>query len=746
MEEIGVEAIVEGLSSFLGDIDKVNGALDKLRPSAGLLENAFNTVTGVLDDFANSIIHVAEVALGMLLRDAIDWAIGQLVDLGKAAVEAGSQFQILTLRLNGLNLQTLIDSGMEYDKAVENSIKLTQEQLTWLMKIAAVTPYDATDISNIYTLARSYGFADDEARNLVTSITDFAAGMGLDNTALERIIINFGQMVQRGKITTREMTDLARGSLVPLQDVLKRVAQNMGITTEELTKMIQTADGVPADEFIKAFQEMTTEEVRFNGASERMAKTFKGATANLYETIRDLFGKFLAMPILDVLGQKLAGVLDAFTNPDTWNRISLSLSGLGESIAGIFSELLGGFPTGGTIADTFINWIDKISSWVTDHRDEIIGFFREDIPNFIQKIADFINTYITPAFNTISDWVSEHGELISEFFGSLGNIIGTVFANLTGGNINPEMIGGGLDTFLEGIANFMTWVVEHQADISRWATTISEVVIAYELLSGAINLAIGGIAWLLGNIPTLITVLGSLVSTISWDLTIAFEDFAQNGKNSIVDLWWSVRDYFSYLWFDARDRIGGLRNDVVDLFWDMRGSAWNVMNGFRIEILDLFGQMIQSILHPEGKEGISWWGLGYNIVWGMINGFNSSTGTLYNAMVNSVMNAYYAILRNLGIHSPSTVMNWAAQMTMEGFIGGIESYAGRLNESMARVMGSAMAPAMAMPAVMQSYMATGSTVNTSYQNNNTYALHINSSAKTEPILADFSILQSLNGA
>ena len=122
---------------------------------------------------------------------------------------------------------------------------MTKEQLTWLQKLAVTTPYDNNDISNMYTLARSYDFADDKARQMTDDITNFASGMGLTSEEMQRVIINFGQLQAQGKLNGQELRDLARGSFVPINAILDKMKTKLGLTTEEFDKIAQERKSGP---------------------------------------------------------------------------------------------------------------------------------------------------------------------------------------------------------------------------------------------------------------------------------------------------------------------------------------------------------------------------------------------------------------------------------------------------------------------------------------------------------------------
>ena len=153
-------------------------------------------------------------------------------------VDAGAEFQRLEILLRGFALDEAIKSGMDFDAAMRSAVNTTKEQLEWLQTLGAATPFDPTAISNIFTMARSYGFAADEAKRLTSNVINYTAGMGLGNEVLERVIVNMGQMIQRGKITRTEIRDLTRGAMLPWADILERLAEKLDMTTEDVDKLI----------------------------------------------------------------------------------------------------------------------------------------------------------------------------------------------------------------------------------------------------------------------------------------------------------------------------------------------------------------------------------------------------------------------------------------------------------------------------------------------------------------------------
>jgi tape measure domain-containing protein len=452
-------AVVEGLSAFIGDMGKIGSAIEGVNSPVKFLGDAFGFLGDIMGKFASWVGDVLTYTLGNLLSDAIEGVIALISQMIDKTIEAGNEFQTLTLRLNGMNLNDLIKSGKDYNAATTESIKLTKEQLNWLQTLAMATPYDNTDISNVYSLARSYGFADGEARGLTGDIADFASAMGLTNQHMERIVVNFGQMKARGKITSTEIRDLARGAFLPLDDVLGRVAKSMGVTTVALQKMIsKPGAGVPYQKFIEAFQAMIDDEPRFMNASVRMARTFKYATANVMDLVTSLGGLNIVTPILDVLGGKIADFMDQFVGrgdagiefTKLGNEMVKQVQFIGEALSGIVDEVIQFFfPDTAAMGEGLVGLLKSIATFLMVHKEDIVqgikdiynwflnlgqtAFFKEggildklkDLYHYLfdvneqtgeNNVQNFVNNQLIPFKDNLSKALEPFGKFVANLF------------------------------------------------------------------------------------------------------------------------------------------------------------------------------------------------------------------------------------------------------------------------------------------------------------------------------------------
>lgn len=210
----------------------------------------FNLVSKLFGNMGGSMQRVLEMAIGMNLS-RIWWQLGmKMRDMFKTATDAAIEFQVTYTRLDTLMKNEVIGklgptpSEDEYNAGLVQATRQTKELIAWTSKLAVLTIFGAEDILNVYTLAMSYGFASTQAERLTEAVLDFASGMGLGDTEMERIIENFGQMRAQGKITGTELRDLARGSFVPVNDILEQMAKNAGLVGDYNIPNMQAINAV----------------------------------------------------------------------------------------------------------------------------------------------------------------------------------------------------------------------------------------------------------------------------------------------------------------------------------------------------------------------------------------------------------------------------------------------------------------------------------------------------------------------
>lgn len=709
LKEVGVEAVVKGLTDFLGSMDKMDASVKKFGSSGGILEGILSSVGSAVKGLASGAIRTLEYAMGDLLSAAIQKVIGELRDLISTALESTTEFQKMEVRLNRLNFNTAISSGEDFTKAMSDATKQTQEQLLWTIKLGAATPFDSKDVANTFTLARSYGFAADEAKTLTERITDFTSGMGLGNDTIEKVITNLGQMKQAGKITGTELRDLARGAFVPINDVLDLTAKNLGITREELDNLRREGKA-SAESFITAFEQLV--EQRFSGAAQDMNKVLAVSTEN----VREMARSFLSFNIIKPIFEKISSFVADFqqTLSQRFDDIWTTTKRIGQTIVQVLDQIFGGV-SGKQFADKLISGLVDFSNWLAIHKGDIVNFFI-GIKDAIIGVAQWVANTLIPAFQRIGDWIGENDQLIKDFGKALGEIALDVFdIKLPSGG---DILGG----ILEAVKGFMQYVIDNKKTIADFVVSLRNIALAALAISIAIETLIKIVTAIVGVFLFAVSVftLVSGILKIVWGGIVLLISIL--GSPLILAILAVIAQI--YIWIFAWNLLKG----------EFLGVVSAVQQGIQ-QLVANFTNMVSNVRSAFARG--DWVGVGRSIIYGIASGVSSAVYTLVNAAVYAARAAYNAARSALGIRSPSTLFMEIGKFSMEGMAKGIESFAGIAADSMNRAVNSIAMGAMG---------AMGNVVTTNNNNTNNYNLNIQTSAQTEPIVEDFNMLQSMAGA
>lgn len=771
LAKVGVEAVVGGLSSFLGDMGKVDGSIKNLVGSGNLVSRAFSSLGDVVSGLIGSVFRVLEYTLGNLIAGAIRDVIENIKEFISESLELANTLARLQVRLDGLNMPQNANDVTDWTAAMEDATAATKEQMDWLQKLAVAAPFPPDQIADIYTAARSMGYADEAARDLTKDILEFAAGMGLSSTEAERIIVNLRQMGTRGKVTGREMADLARGALLPLDDVLGRMAKNMGISVEELNSLISSAEGVDPQLFVTAFQQMVNEEPRFIGAMGRLGRTFEFATKNFKEFLANLGAKNIIMPVLDALGERIASITDQFVrfneqgeliHTEKWEAAVSAATRVGEALVDIISGLIGVGPTAEEIADGIVAALDGIADWLENNKDGII--------KWVQDSARWVRDELVPALERA--WTFLFGEgtqkgAIQKFGEWLQNdLIPLVEQQVLPvlADLNEMLFGEKKAENASGSPDDRTGALP--AD--DLATSVSEID----------NTPLQNLLKIFQDLQPAITPLIDLLGALGGVLIVAFggsetEDFGVFVRDTLVPALTDLATWVSenkellagllkaFLAMQVILFLVGIVISIVGAFITFGGVAGIIgivmlaIDNFK-RAITLWGQVVAAQIwfvfrkFMEWKGNVArifnevmdaiknkdWEGVGRALVDGIWRGIQNNWSQileLARSLGQAALNAFNDVFN---IHSPSQEMWNIGENIVAGLAQGIKDSTGMAVESMQK-----MAVATLNPMVQMSMKAMPGTTSTTVNNN--YNLNVNTSARAEPIVADFAMLETL---
>jgi tape measure domain-containing protein len=735
--KIGVEAVVNKLASFLGNMGKIDKSIKGLAPSSTLLGRAFSGLGNIISGLLGGVFRTLEYTLGSLLASAIQNTIGFLKELGSEIVSAADEFSKMELRLNRFNLKEISGDFDDMTQAQDRAVEMTKEQLKWLNKLAASTPFDANDVANTYSLARSYGFAAEEAKGLTEDITNFAAGMGLTEEHIQRIIINFGQMKAAGKITGTEIRDLARGAFVPVNDILERTADLMGITNEELA-LLRKKGLSDAEVFFTAFAEMADED--FAGAATDMNKVLSVAIGNLKDMARAFLSLEVVKGIMEGLALRVSGFQDALFQ--RWDKLEIAFTTIGKNIREIINEIVGLTPSAESMADAVVTGLLKVSKWLADNKDEIVLWVKDsakwindtlvpavqglwlwlfgesDKRGAIERFSGWISEQLIPRVKEAAQWIGNvlipflRDDLVPVFSSliDLGGAVADVLLAALGVEPNKEFSDWIHDVLIPAISDLQTWIENHQELLVTLVQAYMKLQVIL-LIASYIGVFFGWVTRLIGGVFSLIAMISLFGSAILTAGLFILGIVAQ----------------FKLFEFGVRSILTGVKI-VVD----------GVKNGFNLLLTNVKTTISQAL---EAIKRGDWLGAGAAIIRGMINGILINASSLISTLVNLASNAIAAAKATLGIQSPSTVFFGIGEQLMAGFARGITESASMAVKAMQGASAAVVVPAMQQAQIAMSAMPSNSvTHNTS----NSYNLSIHSSAPTENVIQDFNMLESLS--
>jgi len=753
LAQVGVQAVVENLGNFGKAFSSMNNMMDGFGNKASLLSRAFEPVNKVLGAFFESMRRIAEFVIsGLLLRgiDAIGNAIRGWVS---ALIDAAIEFQNIQVRIEGLLAQDILKTGGagSLQEALVLSKKEAEELFYWMQKLAVTTPVNTTDIANVFTLAKSYGFATAGAKDLTVAIIDYVSYMGLSDVQMTRVIENFGQMMQQGKITGTELRDLARGALLPVNELLALMQENLGmsgISLEDFRKQVSSGE-IEVSSFIDAFMQLAS--TRWAGAGERANRTIKGLISSVKELAIEVIGLNVVKPVLDTFGLVFSQILSAITSGGRFEYLIGMMKQLGRA----FSDLLYGFleinigsPEGA--ADKILEVFDKI-------KGKILGII--SIVNEMMQGNATSGQGVSAILQVLGINEDISGKL-GTFVDNLGRVkfyIGEIIENFTergwqaglGAAGVPQQIITFIETLISAFGNIQTFWDENGEDIKL---VLSDVI-------KAITEAVMGGKEVDTNKTSLLEVVGALIETLFGllvekgpDIVSNIETIGDTITEDFIPAFYEVSDWIVdnqdlVFRFIAAFILGLAALETTARICSIAmfgigaalvvglGSA--IGGGLKIvqDLRDLKQKMFYALgVGKSGNDFGSWRSIADNMWDAFRRGFVEGIINAWS-WVSPWLSWFAAMVRWIfKISSPSKVFADIGSSLMEGMAMGIEEMQKLPELAMKTAVTHIIQPAM-------SPLQTGAMRNQSVTNN--FSMNINTQANAEPIISDFRMMQSL---
>jgi tape measure domain-containing protein len=257
------------------------------------MQGAANQVKG-LDSKMSSL----KQGLGsMKTMIAGTFAVGAVVSFGKAVIESLKNYQYFHA-----SLKTMLHGN-------ENATASLESQL---IKLAATTPFELTEVQTATKQLLAYGFKAGDVIDTMRTLGDVSSGIG---APLGDIAYLYGTLKTSGRVTLMDLRQFA-GRGIPIYETL---AKRLNTTTNGINKMVH--DGKLGFKDIEgAFKDMTKEGGQFFNLMADQSKTVGGQLSNMADSWEQLKVN---------IGKSQTGIIAS-----TINMVSSMLGEINKAIAG----------------------------------------------------------------------------------------------------------------------------------------------------------------------------------------------------------------------------------------------------------------------------------------------------------------------------------------------------------------------------------------------------------------------------
>lgn len=261
------------------------------------------------------------------------------------------------------------------------------------------------------------------------ALWDVSAGL---NVPLERLALNYGQVLTQWKLTWKELKDFTT-AWVPLLDELSK---KLWKTKTEIQDMV-SAGQISSQMMVEAFRSMTSEWWRFANLMEQQSETLAVRWSNLKNWLASIWETIWleVIPTISELVWKVADWIE-----DTWESIATlasqtvwNISTAVSRIFGVLSDLWDAFSDlffwiksdWSSSAVTFWQifaavlqkiwqWIEAVSLMVTELWD-LMRTWTSNVKNWLWWIKTWYDAFATDFFVKWKSWTESYGNAMKAF-------------------------------------------------------------------------------------------------------------------------------------------------------------------------------------------------------------------------------------------------------------------------------------------------------------------------------------------
>lgn len=265
--------------------------------TADSMSKAFSNCGQQLQQSFSAFDLTAISAAGKLLADGIESAFGKIKQIGTEIYQTTEYMQSLEMSVKSIVAADGIKTGkyQDYDEAIQNAAKDTEELFAWFKQLSLVSPYEYTDVVEAFKTNANMGESVETAKKVTTAILQLGSGLGLTTPQMKGFSVALAQTAATGRISAMDLRQFANNGfgMDKILSVFNAIGDKYGIVINDQNDFNNAIkEGrITTDDFFDALANFA--ETNYGGAVEAMASTIAGLKASLGDiktnAINDLF-------------------------------------------------------------------------------------------------------------------------------------------------------------------------------------------------------------------------------------------------------------------------------------------------------------------------------------------------------------------------------------------------------------------------------------------------------------------------
>lgn len=218
-----------------------------------------------------------------------------------------------------------------------------------------------------------------------------------------------------------------------------------------------------------------------------------------------------------------------------------------------------------------------------------------------------------------------------------------------------------------------------------------------ELFSSGIQMIVNLSNGILSSIPTSLTSIGNILTSIGKRIMAALPELLEQGKNLIFSLAKGIWENLPEILLTVSTVMGNLLYGIashlpevlqkgIEIIFELAAGLIKAIPDLIVKIPEIINAM------KENFMSFDWQGLGWDIISGIGQGIINGVGNVINAAVEAAKGIYNAVAGFFDVHSPSKKFEWIGLMNDKGLAKGTLGGIGEIESATEKVMNAISKP------------------------------------------------------